>query len=112
MKLYNLTTEKIVCSKVEIALSFFARLVGLIPKRDIPLDYCLMIPGCISVHTFFMSFDIDVVFVDSKFNVIDIVRLKPWRISKFYFSSENVFEFKADFVYDKISIGDKLALVD
>lgn len=111
MKLYNLTTKKLICENVEIADSFLKRLFGLIPKKDIPLNYSLMIPKCMSVHTFFMSFDIDVVFTDINFKVIDIVMIKPWRFSKIYFSAYNVFEFRAGYVYDKIYIGDNLILI-
>lgn len=43
---------------------------------------------CQSVHTFFMRFPIDVIFVDSKNSVIKTYHnLKPWRMSGFFFSA-------------------------
>lgn len=110
MKLYNITKNIMVSDKIEIADTFLKRLLGLIPKKNIQIDSGLMIKNCKSVHTCFMSFTIDVVFTNRDLKVIDIVRLKPWSFSKFYIKAENAFEFTADYVYDKISVGDILSL--
>ncbi|MGC8867738.1 MAG: DUF192 domain-containing protein [Elusimicrobiales bacterium] len=110
MILYNKTKNLIISSNIDVADSFLKRLFGLILKKNPPSDYGLMIPHCISVHSCFMSFTIDVVFTNRDMMVIDIITLKPWRFSKIYFCSENVFEFRAGFVYDKISIGDLIEI--
>ncbi|MCX7905897.1 MAG: DUF192 domain-containing protein [Elusimicrobiales bacterium] len=108
--LYNTTKNLIVSQNLFIADTFLRRLLGLIPKKEIRTDESLMIPYCFSVHSFFMSFSIDVVFVDKCFKVIEIITLKPWRFSKVYFNAKHVFEFSSNYVYDKISIGDVLEI--
>lgn len=105
MILYNKTKEIIVSRNIEVADSFLKRLSGLIPRNMLKGDEGLLINNCRSVHSCFMRFDIDVVFVDKGYKVIKIITLKPWRITGFYPSSF-VIEFNANFVYDKISIGD------
>ena len=112
MRLYNLTKKILVSNNVVVADKFREKLLGLIPKKGLEGGSALMIKGCMSVHTCFMSFPIDVVFTDKDLKVIDIITLKPWRFSKFYFEAENAFEFNANYVYDKISIGDILKIED
>ena len=66
--------------QVKIAKTYFARLRGLIGSRLGP-DEALLIPHCRQVHTFFMSYPIDIVFLDKAMRVISIHTLSPWRIS-------------------------------
>ena len=110
MKLYNKSKNLIVSNKLHIADTFFKRLAGLILEKSIGEDEALLITKCYSIHTYFMSFPIDAVFLDKNFKVIEIIALKPWRFSKFY-NSEYVAEFNYGYVYDKISIGDILEII-
>lgn len=68
--------------KVTVARGFWQRLVGLMgraPSRMAP-DECLVIPQCAAVHTCFMRFPIDVVFVDASGRVLKVVEsLPPYR---------------------------------
>ena len=42
----------------------------------------MLIERCASIHTFFMRFPLDVVFLDADFTVRRIVRdLRPWRLA-------------------------------
>ncbi|MDD5681431.1 MAG: DUF192 domain-containing protein, partial [Candidatus Omnitrophica bacterium] len=46
------------------------------------------IKPCNSIHTFFMRFAIDVIFVDSKNRIIRTIRnMRPFRISGIYLSA-------------------------
>lgn len=64
-----------------VAESFVTRLVGLMGRRSIPRDEALAFPRCNSIHTFFMRFPIDVVFVDQSGRVVKVIeRLRPWRM--------------------------------
>lgn len=110
MRLYNLTKGILLVEELVIADTFIKRLLGLIPQKEMKENFALMIKNCSGVHSCFMSFDIDVVFTDGSLKVIDIITLKPWRFSKFYLDAENAIEFKAGYVYDKISIGDLLKI--
>ncbi len=112
MIVFNKTRGLIISQNVKLADNFFKRLVGLISEKEISGDYGIMIPNCISVHTCFMKFAIDVVFIERSMRVIDISMLKPWRFSKIYPQAYGVLEFKAGFTYDKISIGDLIEMRD
>ena len=57
-------------SDVNIANTFFKRLVGLLFYRGLRDDQALLIEPCGSVHTFFMRFSLDIVFLDCENNVL------------------------------------------
>lgn len=66
----------------EVALTVRERLVGLMGRDGLPPGEGLLIPNCWSVHTCFMRFAIDVVYVSSKNAVVKIVEdMKPLRLS-------------------------------
>lgn len=111
VKLYNTSKNNtIVCEQVVIADSFLKRLKGLLGKKTLPNSQCLWIKDCPSVHTFFMRFSIDVVFVDKKLKVTNIHKnLEPWRMTPlFQIKNNSCFEFKAGELSDTIKLGDQL----
>jgi uncharacterized membrane protein (UPF0127 family) len=58
------------------------RLRGLLLRQEPPAGAGLLIDRCASVHTFFMSFPIDIVYLDSDYRVIRSIEvLTPWRLS-------------------------------
>jgi uncharacterized membrane protein (UPF0127 family) len=64
------------------ARGFRARLLGLAFLHRLDGDDALLIRRCRSVHTFGMRFPIDVVFVDSEWRVLRVVRdMAPRRIA-------------------------------
>lgn len=67
---------------VKRADTFLARLVGLMFRAGMaPLGGLLLTP-CRSVHTCFMRFPLDVVFLDADFRVVAVVlHLAPWRFT-------------------------------
>ena len=65
--------------KIIIAGSFFTRLNGLMFCKTLPPATGLLLEPCNSVHMCFMSFAIDVIYLDKEYNIIKIVKnLKPW----------------------------------
>jgi uncharacterized protein len=73
---------EVVCERCVVADTTFRRLRGLLGKRELrPGDGIVLRPGW-SIHTAFLFFPIDVVFVNANQVVIKVVRnLKPWRAS-------------------------------
>lgn len=68
--------------KLLSARSFTARLCGLLGRSGLDADAGLYLPGCRSIHTFGMSYAIDVLFVDRCGHVLKrIDALSPWRIA-------------------------------
>ena len=75
----NVTKGVALATELEIATSFAARSKGLLGRRGLPKDGGMLIDPCPSVHTWFMRFPIDVVFLDKKNRVVGLRRnVKPW----------------------------------
>ena len=71
-----------ICGDCRTADSFLSRLCGLLGSRGLEAGEGLWIPRTSSVHTHFMRFAIDVVFVDGDGRVAKVVRsLRPWRFA-------------------------------
>jgi hypothetical protein len=65
-----------------IADTAWARMKGLLGRRELPAGEGLLIRPCSSIHMFFMLFAIDAVFVDREMRVVGIAaNLRPWRIA-------------------------------
>jgi uncharacterized membrane protein (UPF0127 family) len=65
-----------------IADGLWSRTRGLIGVRALRRPDGLLIPRCSSVHTFFMSIPIDLVYLDEELEVVKVVAaLRPWRFS-------------------------------
>lgn len=80
-QIINQTKNTVIANKVIIAKSFFRRLVGLMFRKNIPADYCLAFYKSSALHTCFMRFPIDIIFLDKNMKVIKVVSaLKPWRM--------------------------------
>jgi uncharacterized membrane protein (UPF0127 family) len=78
MKLFN--GDKILISNVDVSVSFFSRLAGLLGRPEIPVDYSMYFPNCNSIHTFFMKVQIDVIMTDNNGVVLALFeRLGSWR---------------------------------
>ena len=81
-RLVSKSTGKIVTARLTIADKFWPRLVGLQFRRAIPSDAGLLLVPCNSVHTCFVRFPVDVVFLDRNGSVLAVRRnLRPWRVA-------------------------------
>lgn len=108
VKLKN--SDVIIGKDIRLADSFFFRLKGLMFDKEIKGDGLLIRP-CRSIHTFFMNFPIDAVFLDADGKVIKILRkLKAWRITPFYFKARQVLELPDGGLSPSIKEGDYLII--
>ena len=81
MRLVNKTTGKTLISRLEVAGTFWSRNKGLLGRKHLSSDQALLIPRCNAIHTFFMKFPIDLVFVNRKMVVTKtMTRVKPGRV--------------------------------
>lgn len=69
---------------------------------------------CNSVHTMFMAFDLDLLFIDKKNRVVELkTNMPPYRFSKIIQDSHMVLEFPAGSLEQTgTTIGDKLIFTD
>ncbi len=70
------------CERCVLADTALARMRGLLGRRDLPHGEGLMLRPASSVHTAFMRFPIDAVFLDRDGRVLKVARgLRPWKTS-------------------------------
>ena len=75
----NLTKMKLVSAAPFSAQTFSDRLRGMIGRKFTGFD-AMIFPRCSSVHTFFMSFPLDLVFLSGEGRVLKTVPgARPWR---------------------------------
>jgi len=78
----NQTRDTVLGRSVDIADSSEKRRVGLLKHERLSPGEGLWIIPCESVHTFFMKFPIDLVYLDKKRKVRKVRhRVPPWRLS-------------------------------
>lgn len=77
VRIRNLTREQVLAERCEVARSFLARGRGLIGRDTLAAGEGLLIRPCSSVHSFFMRFPIDVVFVDRHDRVVGLTEAMP-----------------------------------
>ncbi|MGD0938739.1 MAG: DUF192 domain-containing protein [Terracidiphilus sp.] len=82
MRVSNLTRNSILATCMEVADSGPKRNKGLLGREGLSSGEGLWIIPCESVHTFWMRFPIDLVYLDSKKRVQKLVSALPaWRLS-------------------------------
>jgi hypothetical protein len=75
-------TGKTVVARLTIADGFWSRLAGLQFRRPLAADAGVLLAPCNSVHTCFVRFPVDVVFLDGNGAVLAVRRsLRPWRLA-------------------------------
>ena len=90
----NLRTGKELATNVRVADTLFTRMKGLLGKKELPQGHALWINPCFSVHTFFMQFPIDVLFLNKHNQVIAaVINLTTNRMTRLYPRSFSVLEF-------------------
>lgn len=110
-KHYTLKTQNgdVICQRMAVADDMFSRMKGLMFSTDLPEGDGLLIAPCNSIHTFFMLYSLDVLFLDRDFKIVKAVYdLRPWRMSWIYFNAHQVLEMKAGTLKKDLKTGDKL----
>src|SRR5437764_13691166 len=71
---------RVVCERCTLARDPFTRMKGLLGRRSLPPGHGLLLRPAGSIHTLFMRFPIDAVFLDGERRVVKVVAgLRPWR---------------------------------
>ena len=72
--------DRVVCERCLVAGSPLKRMRGLLGRRGLESGEGLLLRPAASVHTFFMHFAIDVVFLSRDGEVLKVAdRVPPWR---------------------------------
>ena len=113
MALVNQRTDEALADRIEVAVTRSDRRKGLLGRDVFAASSALIIAPCFSIHTMFMRFDIDAVFVDEDGRAVKVVRdLAPWRVALDP-SAHAVVELPAGSLRDRqVNVGDRLYLVE
>jgi len=110
----NITRNKTLASTLLVADTFCRSLLGLMGRRHLPLGEGLWINPCQSVHSMWMRFPIDVVFLSSHRSIIHLVEnMKPFRITKYVSAAESVIELPARTIAKtQTRVGDRVEITE
>lgn len=110
----NLRTGDIFADHVDMAKTLYQRTRGLLGRTKLKKGQGLFIPKCSSIHTFFMRFSIDVLFLDKKNTVTKIIPcLVPFRIEMGSWGSKGVLELQCGLLKEcDFNIGDMISFPD
>lgn len=108
---FNLTRNVAVATKVAKADTSASRNKGLLGRESLGADEGLWIVPCPMIHTFFMKFPIDVLFLDSDLTVRRVIEdLRPWRLSPWVLSARSVLELKGGVLKGSVKVGDRMEM--
>jgi uncharacterized membrane protein (UPF0127 family) len=75
--------QLVVCERCVVAADPWRRLKGLLGRREISPDEGLLLQPAAAIHTCFMRFPIDAVFLDRNLTVLSVVpALGRWRTAR------------------------------
>jgi len=93
MRIINKTRGTVLSEKALLVDTFPRRIKGLLGKKGLLAGEALILKPCNSIHTFFMRFPIDCLFVDKNNKIIKAIpQLQPFRFCRPYLSSRLVIE--------------------
>lgn len=97
-----------IADDVAWARSFGARLRGLI-GRDLDAGAALVLEPASQIHTFAMSYPIDVLFCGADWSITHVIReLRPNRITRWVRGTRRVVELPARAIPVELQLGDRL----
>ncbi|WP_077612433.1 DUF192 domain-containing protein [Clostridium sp. Marseille-P2415] len=96
-------------TEAEVADTFLKRLLGLMFRSGLPLGNALLLDPCSGIHTWFMRFPIDVVYLDRDNTVIKKETVYPWRIGSFVKGAGKILELNKG-AARKLKVGKQLVI--
>jgi uncharacterized protein len=94
--LVNLSNGNVLAQELKEAYRFFRRLKGLMFTSELPIGQAMHLQPCQSVHTFFMKYDIDVIYLNKEMEVVKITHaMKPSKVGKLVKNAHSVIELPA-----------------
>jgi hypothetical protein len=89
----NLSNGAELANNVSKADSFFKRLKGLMFTKSLPTGHGLLIQPCQSIHTYFMNYPIDVLYLSKDLEIVGLDEtIKPATVGKYQKRAFSVLE--------------------
>lgn len=99
--------EMKISDNILVADNAITRIVGLMFRKK-PIGDGLLLDPCNSIHTFFMRYSLDVVFLNKENRAVKIIRnLPPWRMTWIYFKAKKTLELPAGQLPTSLKEGDQ-----
>lgn len=81
--LKNIDTNEVISHSVIVANHFFTRFKGLMFTRELSPDSSMFIYPCSGIHTFFMNYNIDVLYLDIHNKILAVDEdMRPGRVGR------------------------------
>ncbi|MBI4358333.1 MAG: DUF192 domain-containing protein [Candidatus Omnitrophica bacterium] len=108
----NITKHTVLAQKVWAARDFRERIEGLIVHKPLERGEGFLIPHCKGIHTFAMSYTIDVIYLDSNGKILALKnKLTPNSIGPIHFKTNAVLELPSGVIDEtKTERGDVIVL--
>ena len=112
MRIRNITKNTCLAEEAVMAQALFKRMKGLLGQGGLKQGQAMVLKPCNSIHTFFMAFAIDVLFLDKENRVVKALdNVSPFRISGIYLKAQSAIELPAGTIQaTSTSPGDVLLL--
>jgi uncharacterized membrane protein (UPF0127 family) len=110
-RIVNETRGGVVCERTELADSPWRRLRGLLGRDSLAAGDGMLLTPSPSIHSAFMRFDFDAIFLDRDMRVVRIAeRIPPWR-ARSAKGARSVLELAAGQASERgVQVGDVLAV--
>jgi hypothetical protein len=112
VRVVNRTKGTLVAERADVAATFFTRLRGLLGRSSLDQGSGLVLRPTNSIHSFFMKFPIDVLFLDRSARVLHVMGdMRPNRISPLVRHAHTVVELPVGAIAaSRTATGDQLRL--
>lgn len=105
-------TGEVLAGRACLADRIFSRMKGLMFTNAMDDFDALIIRPCNSIHTWFMRYPIDAMFLNNECKIVKIKKgLRPWRITPIYFKATQVVEFACGKINSNLKEGGEVDLV-
>lgn len=113
MRIINETRHTVLAERAVHAVSFSSRLIGLLNRNKLEAGEGLILDPSNAIHSFFMRFSFDAVFVDKDNKVVGSLRsFKPYRISPVFFAARLTLELPVNTISASATeIGDLIRVI-
>jgi uncharacterized membrane protein (UPF0127 family) len=106
----NITRGLVLAETVRLALGPWQRTRGLLGGPPLVAGEAMVLRPCRAVHTCFMGYSIDVLFVDDEGEVVGLDTMRPWRFSAIHGAALATLELPAGVVATTgTEVGDRVA---
>lgn len=113
MRALNITRNSVLTENLYIADSFIKRFKGLMGRAHLYEDESLLVVPCNSIHTFFMKFQIDVIFLDKDNIVLHVIeKMKKNKVSRIIKGAKKVLEMPMGSIQKSLTApGDRIEIL-